>query len=291
MFDPDTRTSGFEGSCVLVPWGLCSFESKAQSVQRHGSSGVLVCNTLASRYGLVDEGADVVDGDTTTGPDWSNTRWPINTYNYACGACKARGGFGHRAKVDLSVLDFDPPPTAAGPMGPNDGLLSGPAADGNLCALEADGGFKSRSPSRKCLLTGRNGTSDAGRLKVCCGWEKLQIMGSNGDNNGDAIPTGNKEAIIIPALFVSMERGEMAIPACAVLDLLSKTAKNKMWQSDPQAPPLLVMQFTPLNGSLVDTDKRDADRQNQSGTHTSLFLFSLLFYSQIISVLTCFLAT
>ena len=44
-----------------------------------------------------------------------------------------------------------------------------------------------------------------------------------------------------------------------------------------------------IKGLLVDTDKkRDADRQNQSVTHTSLFLFSLLFYSQSISVLRCF---
>jgi len=86
IFDPDTRLSGFEGGLMLlVPRGGCSFESKARSAQRLGASGVLVRNTLDSRYGLlVDDGAadDVVDGATddgtgTTPPDWSNTRWPV----------------------------------------------------------------------------------------------------------------------------------------------------------------------------------------------------------------------
>ena len=55
----------------------------------------------------------------------------------------------------------------------------------------------------------------------------------------------------------------------------------------------MVVQITPqIKGVLVDTDKKETQitRTSQSLTH-NLFLFSLLFYSQSISVLTCFLAT
>ena len=32
-------------------------------------------------------------------------------------------------------------------------------------------------------------------------------MGSDGDDDGDAIPTADEEAIVIPSLFVTMEKG------------------------------------------------------------------------------------
>lgn len=236
IFDPDTRLSGFEGGLMLlVPRGGCSFESKARSAQRLGASGVLVRNTLDSRYGLlVDDGAaaDVVDGaaDDGTGtapPDWPNTRWPVGGYDYECGDRAARHGFGWRSEVDPLALSFDPPPYGDGPDGTNDALLSGPGVDGNLCAIgvaaddatrpPSDGSgsgsatttttFESRCPSMRCLLTGRNGTYNPAHLEACCAWDELQPMGSDGDNDGDAIPPGAEEDIAIPALFVTMEKG------------------------------------------------------------------------------------
>jgi hypothetical protein len=224
---------GFEGgSYVLVPRGRCSFESKARSAQRLGASGILVRNTLDSRYGLVDETAadDVVDGAATDGgtrPDWSNTRWPVGGYDYECGTTRrgtARDGIGWRGEIDPRALNFDPPPYGDGPDGTNDALLSGPGVDGNLCALlvaDDDGGgggggsaattttttFESRCPSMRCLLTGKNGTHNPAHLEACCAWDELQPMGSDGDDDGDAIPPPMEEDITIPALFVTMEKG------------------------------------------------------------------------------------
>ena len=235
-FDPDSFEGG-GGSTIalLVPRGGCSFESKARSAQRLGASVVLVRNTLDSRYGLVvdDEeaaaAADVVDGGADDdggggGPDWSNTRWPIGGYDYECGgtrgnAAAARNGFGWRSEVDPRALNFDPPPYGDGPDGTNDALLSGPGVDGNLCAIGVGSGsatttttttttFESRCPSMRCLLTGRNGTSNPAHLEACCAWDELQPMGDDdGEDDGDAIPPGTEEDITIPALFVTMEKG------------------------------------------------------------------------------------
>ncbi len=114
-----------------------------------------------------------------------------------------------------------PPPYGdGGPDGANDGLLAGTGGGGNLCALGAISGnrapaamFKSRCPGGRCLLTGRNGKSDRGRLEACCAWDLLLDMGDDDSgggyyyDDGDAVPLGDKEPITIPVLFVTMEKG------------------------------------------------------------------------------------
>ncbi len=183
--DPDARLSGFEGAYILVPRGRCSFESKARSAQHLGALGVVVRNTLDSRYGPPPsaDGGGGVDAEAT---------WPAAARDYECGNRLAAGGFGFRAKVDPAVLDLNPPPYGdGGPDGANDGLLARTGAGGNLCALGAIGGngapaatFESRCPGGRCLLTGRNGTSDRGRLKACCAWDLLLDMGDDDGGGG-----------------------------------------------------------------------------------------------------------
>jgi hypothetical protein len=73
--------------------------------------------------------------------------------------------------------------------------------------------FESHCPGGRCLLTGRNGTSDRGRLEACCAWDLLLDMGDDYGgsgyyyNDGDAVPPRDEEPITIPALFVTMEKG------------------------------------------------------------------------------------
>ncbi len=242
IFDPDTGLSGYEDTYLLVPRGKCSFESKTRSAQRLGASGIIVRNTLDSRYGMGkgydddddNDDAVVVSAGDGSSPDWNNTVWPIEYADYDCGTTveryrvpPARDGFGYRGEVDPSELDFDPPPYGGAggdvygtaPGSHNDALLSGTAANGNLCATgerggkdDGDGGggggtFESKCPTMRCLLTGRNGTSNAKYLEACCAWDDLMIMSSDGDNDGDAIPQYDEETIRIPSLFVTMERG------------------------------------------------------------------------------------
>jgi hypothetical protein len=74
--------------------------------------------------------------------------------------------------------------------------------------------FESPCPGKRCLLIGRNGTSDRGRLEACCAWDLLLDMGDDYGggggyyyNDGNAVPPGDEEPITIPALFVTMEKG------------------------------------------------------------------------------------
>lgn len=142
----------------------------------------------------------------TTGPHWSNTKWPVEQRDYDCGDHGASNKFGLRAEVDASQLAFTPAPYDGDT---NDPLLTGPVVDGNLCAQTANvDSFEGRCPSERCLLTGRNATDDGTKLEACCAWDLFLRMSTDGDNDGDAVPQEEEEEITIPALFVTMENGE-----------------------------------------------------------------------------------
>eukprot|EP00578_Thalassiosira_sp_NH16_P024652 CAMPEP_0181092762 /NCGR_PEP_ID=MMETSP1071-20121207/9086_1 /TAXON_ID=35127 /ORGANISM="Thalassiosira sp., Strain NH16" /LENGTH=949 /DNA_ID=CAMNT_0023174953 /DNA_START=5 /DNA_END=2854 /DNA_ORIENTATION=- len=204
VFDSDTLLSGYEGTYVLVPRGHCTFEAKARSAQRLGALGVIVRNTLDSKYRLLNETED--DRFDTT-PHWSNTKWPVEQRDYDCGDNGASNKFGLRAEVDASQFAFAPNAPYYGAV--NDPLLTGPAVDGNLCAQAANvDSFEGRCPSERCLLTGRNATDDGTMLEACCAWDLFLRMSTDGDDDGDAVPQEEEEDITIPALFVTMENGE-----------------------------------------------------------------------------------
>ena len=208
IFDSDTLLSGFEGSYIVVPRGECSFEAKSRSAQRLGAAGVIVRNTLESRYGLVDE-EDLHSKYSSikrgSGPAWSQTKWPNEYSDYECGThSEESGGIGWRAEIDTSKLDFSPPPYDAST---NDLLLTGSAVNGNLCAKQEDAKFEKQCPSQRCLLTGRNASDDGSTLEACCAWDNFLRMGTDGDD-GDAVPEEEEEDITIPALFVTMEYGD-----------------------------------------------------------------------------------
>ena len=188
-----------------MPRGPCYFEAKVRSGQRLGAKGVIVRNTLDSRYKLIDEDADtdMVDGY----PDWSNTKWPKEQSDFECGTNKAKNNFGWSAAIDTDDLDFDPPPYNGQY---NNVMLTGPAVDGNLCASKGSDmmkNFEKHCPTERCLLTGRNATEDGSKLEACCAWDNHLVMNTDGDDE-DAVPQDKEEKIVIPALFVTMENGE-----------------------------------------------------------------------------------
>ncbi|KAL7466917.1 hypothetical protein ACHAXS_007190 [Conticribra weissflogii] len=215
VFDPSSSSlPPLDGRYVLVERGDCSFEAKVRSAQRLGAAGVVVRNTLESRYGLVDENAASSSskgkGNDYAPPDWSNTRWPLPQKDYECGSSSSLTStrrIGLRAEISASLLSFSPAPYDGSH---NDPILSGSMADGNLCsydyALDYDD-FREKCPSERCLLTGRNGTDDDTKLEACCAWDVVHRMASDGVDD-DAVPQEEEEPIVIPALFITMERGD-----------------------------------------------------------------------------------
>ena len=57
-------------------------------------------------------------------------------------------------------------------------------------------------------------------MEACCAFDNLISMSSDGDDDGDSIPAHEEEAVTIPALFLSMERGE------ELYDLVLDTSNN-----------------------------------------------------------------
>ena len=109
---------------LLVPRGHCTFEAKARSAQRLGATGVIIYNTLESRYGIIDKnkGSDSNSWDDYYGqpknvPDFGNTIWPRNRIDYECGTSASgnKGEYhphkaGIRAEIPVNQLDFDAAP-------------------------------------------------------------------------------------------------------------------------------------------------------------------------------------
>mmetsp|Transcript_19720 Transcript_19720/g.28088 ORF Transcript_19720/g.28088 Transcript_19720/m.28088 type:complete len:968 (-) Transcript_19720:153-3056(-) len=222
---------------LLVPRGYCTFEAKARSAQRLGAKGIIIYNTLESRYKLIDsnkgsdsnsygnEDDDVYDQPKNV-PQWDNTIWPRNRIDYECGTSPAgnKGEYhphkaGVRAEISVNRLDFDPAPYDASN---NDGRLTGTSIDGSLCAeyIDDDETFVERCPSERCLLTGRNATDDGSKLEACCAWDTPVVMSGDGDDDGDSVPQDREEKIVIPTLFVTMNYGDK------LLELVRDTELN-----------------------------------------------------------------
>ena len=131
------------GTVMLVPRGSCTFERKALSAQRLGASAIAIHGSLQSRYILNTteplgpnatdaerkrERTDEAEGRKCWGRECTidDVLWPGDRYDYDC-------SYG-RAMVPTSVLSFNPLPYNGYE---NDPRLSGTAAEGNLCAINA----------------------------------------------------------------------------------------------------------------------------------------------------------
>jgi hypothetical protein len=206
---------------LLVPRGHCTFEAKARSAQRLGATGIIIYNTLESRYGLIDKNKGSNSnswgeyyGQPKNVPAWGNTIWPRNRIDYECGtsASSNKGEYhphkaGIRAEIPVNKLDFDPAPYDSYT---NDAKLTGTIVDGSLCAeyIGDDTTFVQRCPSERCLLTGKNATDDGSKLEACCAWDTPVVMNGDGDDDGDSVPQDQEERIAIPTLFVTMKYGD-----------------------------------------------------------------------------------
>jgi len=170
------------GTVLLVPRGECSFERKTLAAQRLGASAVLIYGTLASRYSL----------NATTG----ETIYPTTRADYDCDRASAF--------VSSAALSFSPPPYNARI---DDAVLSGTAADGNLCAVGNDR-FEERCPSARCLVTGGEGEVEEGpegTVRACCAWDlPIWLYG-----DPEVRDSPDAEPIVIPAFYLTMVQADI----------------------------------------------------------------------------------
>eukprot|EP00956_Cyclotella_meneghiniana_P024267 scaffold48541_cov63-Cyclotella_meneghiniana.AAC.2 len=190
---------------VYVPRGSCSFEAKTRSAQRLGAAGILIYNTLHSRYSSIDQDKEYTNSPN---PDYGNIEWPSNLIDYECGDNQALNNMGLRFQVPSSRIYWNPPPYNE----INDNSMTGWVDDGNLCAVDYVnrlGGtlddYREKCPSERCLLTGQNVSDDGSIMEACCAWDIPIAMGSDGEEDGDAVPDIEEEEIVIHAYFITME--------------------------------------------------------------------------------------
>jgi cytoskeletal protein RodZ len=131
------------GDIMLVPRGECTFALKAFSAQQMGATGIIIYNTLESRYG------------------WNDTvmKYPEAKSDYEC----ANG----RSDIDSLTLD---PPAYNGSV--HDAYLTFSSPD-NLCLVDNP----SQCESKKCLVTGP--ADGNGIFEGCCAWDIHMRMGGN----------------------------------------------------------------------------------------------------------------
>lgn len=181
-----TSNELFHDSIVLVPRGECTYQHKAFTAQQMGAKGIVIYNTLASRYTL---NTTTTTTTTTATPDPQKTTtlsdiiFPQPFYDYDCQLLGS-------AEIPTSELQFTQEFQYDAQH--NDPLLSGDGPQ-NLCRQHSPNQL-ANCPSKRCLLT--NYTPTDATTKACCAWDlHLWLYGDDSDLN-----------VQIPAVFVTMEQ-------------------------------------------------------------------------------------
>lgn len=167
---------------MLVPRGVCSFETKAMNAQRLGASSVIVYGALASRYSL----------NETNQTDYEYTEadilYPLEHYDYDC-------SYG-QASIPAHLISMEPLPYNAAQ---NDPLLSGNTSE-NLCRANSVDNL-AQCPSQSCLLTGVK--NDDEHYQACCAWD-LHIWLYADD-------TFNGSEVHIPAVYTTLAQANQLL--------------------------------------------------------------------------------
>ena len=168
---------------IVAPRGQCTFESKALAAQNLGASAIVITGNLASRYSLNETTNEVV--------------YPAEYHDYDCDKATADIPT-NKLSFDVQKIPYD--------WELNDPVLSGTAAQGNLCAAQSHS-FAASCPSEKCLLTGtlsNNGQSQT--MKACCAWDKhIYLYSDKSNDNATTVP---KPEVNIPALYITMREAD-----------------------------------------------------------------------------------
>jgi signal peptide peptidase-like protein 2B len=171
---------------LLVPRGNCSFEDKALSAQRLGASGILIYNTLQSRYGWNDTTQRVI--------------YPETQDDYECAN-------GRDSNISALSLQLDPPSYNATFHNPLL-TLSSPT---NLCQLAPS---SSSCASQRCLVTGPatdGDNNDTGVFTTCCAWDISETMGADDTSS-------TNESVHIVATFLTMRQGDTLLSNLSLIN-------------------------------------------------------------------------
>ena len=168
-----TTTSWPSNAIVMVPRGVCTFQTKVYHAQQLGAKAVLIYGTLASRYSLNETNDNAATMEDII--------YPLEYHDYDC----SKG----QAWIDRNALSFDPLPYNAAQ---NDVLLSGPTS---LCRSNAPDQLATCA-SQACLLTGE--VDDNKKMKACCAWDlSIYLYGDESHNQ-----------ITIPSAYLTMQQGK-----------------------------------------------------------------------------------
>ncbi|KAL3822118.1 hypothetical protein ACHAXA_011896 [Cyclostephanos tholiformis] len=201
--------NGHPRTALLVPRGRCSFERKALSAQRLGSSIIVIYGTLSSRYSLnyTNSTPDAMIDDSRTRSGYTNDDviWPLDKFDYDCDMGRA-----YLPREVYDELNFVKLPGGYDEAN-NDPLLTG-SGGGNACGKS----FVSGCESRRCLVTGRNVTrgvdgdgddDDVTSYEACCAWDLHIWLYEDSAVARDK----NNEGVTIPAVYITMEESSMLL--------------------------------------------------------------------------------
>lgn len=176
------KQASLEGSTILVPRGVCSFEFKAWIAQQLGASAIIVYGALASRYALNE-----TKYINQTNPDYTvdDIVYPKDLYDYDC----SKG----IASIPASSIQMEPLPYNAAV---NDPVLSG-NSPANLCQANSEDHLD-QCASKACLLTGK---TEGDTMQACCAWD-LHIWLYNDPKVGQVAD------VSIPATYVTLEQAQ-----------------------------------------------------------------------------------
>jgi hypothetical protein len=211
---------------MAVPRGGCTYETKtwiAQSI--YGAYGIIVYNTLGSRYSFNETDDDVL--------------WPLEHHDYDCDNA--------RAEIPSNELHFFSNPdeaksadgTGTGPYDfeTNDRLLTGDTVD-NLCKIHDTNELRN-CPSKRCLVAHEDETnttlSATDTTTVCCAWDIL--LNPYPDTDLDKNVT-----IAIPTLFATMEQWGVISESMETFPTITVSAYSR-WRPSYNCSAVLIVLF------------------------------------------------
>ena len=232
-----------EPTILMVPRGDCTYQFKAWQAQQLGAQGVILYNTLASRYSLNTTKSTKSTASTASTATSDDILFPQEFFDYDC-----QLGQAEIPSVDLS---FDPLPYNSQQ---NDPLLSGDASSDNLCWLYSQNHLNS-CDSKKCLITGANTNAtftnkdtdtdtdtDTTQTKVCCAWDLHLWLYSD---------TTMKDytKVTIPTVFITMNQADTLFESMSKGPVLVKLYSR--WRSSYNLSSILIWMLGVAVASLA----------------------------------------
>jgi hypothetical protein len=178
-----TVSNTYDNSILLVPRGDCTYQHKAFQAQQMGAKGIVIYNTLGSRYSVNET---KYKGETFPSYSLGDVIFPQPLHDYDCDLGSA--------DIPTSDLEFTPLPYNDKH---NDPVLSGDKEE-NLC-LQYSSSSLQNCASKRCLVT--DYSPNTTHTKACCAWD-LHVWLYGDDSNRD---------VTIPAVFITMEQGHVLL--------------------------------------------------------------------------------